>query len=287
MRRFGFRGTMRAWRLSWIILLVLLSGKACAQQVKADVVLHIDMLPEDEKAYLTKLDDQLKAALNSFAWTDGKYQYDLPVRVDLFFDKYSRDGIYHRYTAGVLVGLKTGIQMRDRRWDFRYIDSPAPHIGDPYDTMTGLIEFYTWICLGFEGDRIAPQGGDPFYQRAQIVSQNARGEAQYYLGWDKRRELINAFVDTTYDAIRNAAYWSEAGNYFVSNGDTAQARQCLETTANIVLNLSPSLLELRRDDHIIRFVDRTSFAANLKNLEMDDLLKRMARWDSEHADLYK
>jgi len=272
---------------------VLLAGfnqPTLAQRIKGEVVFHVERLPLEEQQYLEGLDSELTRLMDDYPWTGGahSYEYELPVQVELFFDKYSRSASYHRYTAKVLVELRSGIQLRDTRWEFRIHRDDRLYLGEPYNTFTGLIEFYTWICLGFEADSMAPLGGQPYYEKARLISEQARFETRYYTGWDYRRELARDLTqDTTYRNIRTAAYHAAVGIYYVEQGELESGRSHLTRAAELAMTGSCELLELHRNDHIIRFIEIGRFAAALEQVGEQKLLDRMARWDPENADIYR
>lgn len=260
---------------------------ALGQRVQATVTFHVDKLPQEEKEYLAGLDKALSQVVEQFQWNDGRRRWPLPVQYELFFVKAARSGIYHRFVAGVLVGLKSGLQLKDKRCEFRYLQEDRVHLGDPYDPLSGVIEFYTWICIGFEADRLSPLGGAPYYERAKAVGEAARSEAQLSLGWDDRRAFASDLTDSTYAHIRRARFHTEAGAYYRAAGNGTAAESNLAQAVNLLLKCPVSLAELRRDDHIIRFVDLDRLAAALKAAEMEKELEKLARWDSDRADRYR
>lgn len=177
--------------------------------------------------------------------------------------------------------------MRDRKWDFRYSRDDVLHLGEPYDTFTGLIQFYVWICLGFEADRYSLLGGQPFFDKARIIGENARFEIEYATGWDQRREFIRSLNNDTYQSIRNASYHCEAGLYYLDKGDIETARSHLIRVSELLLSGPPDLIELRRDDHIIRFIDINSYTNALREINENKLLQKLARWDYNHKERYE
>jgi len=258
-----------------------------AQIVGAEVKFHTDRIPDTEKQYLEGLDRKLETLIDDYQWTDEKYRYELPLRIDLYFNNWSWSAAYHRYNAGVLVALRSGIQLRDKRWDFRYARDEALHFGEPYDPLTGLIEFYIWICLGFEADRYSLLGGQPFYEKARFIAQNARFEMEYYQGWDQRLDFIHDLAGDTYRDLRTAAFHVEAGLYYLKNDKIESARSHLVRAVELVTSGPMERLELHRDDHIIRFVDLDRLVDGLLGIEAQDQTEKLARWDPDHKERYK
>jgi len=265
----------------------LISSPLFAQKVQPTVATHTDRLSQEERDYVVNLGDELTSLMSAYQWTTGKYRYPLPIQVDIYFDKYVRVGSVHRYTAGILVALKNGIQIRDKRWDFQYSQDYRLHFGEPYDTFTGMIEFCTNLCLGFEADRMAPLGGDGYYRKAQQIGELARSEALFASGWDDRREFAFSLTDTTYANIRLARFHAEAGAFFANKDNWEQATAHLAKTVELLIKCPASQAEFRRGDYILRFVDLDALVQTLNKAKMRPELQTLADWDSENPDRYR
>ncbi len=274
-----------------VLTLILLLCMTCllhAQKIKCEVIIHTDHLPLEEQTYLQGLDLELRQILNEYHWTDGSYSYELPIRVEIFFEKYSLLGAWRKYEAGMMVAMKQGMQLRDKRWEFKINRDIRMHIGEPYDTFTGLIEFYVMMCLGYEVDRFGPLNGQPFFERAREIAEKSRFENKYYKGWDQRRELVDDFTQKdSYKNFRAAAFYVNAGLYYFDKGDLEAARGYLKRGAENAMKGKPGMLELHRDGHIIRFIDISRLVATLKELEEFNTLDEFAEWDSENSEIYR
>jgi len=257
-----------------------------AQQIKADVVFHTVQLPLEEKEYIEGLDRKLADVINAYPWVERGYQYELPLRVELFFEKGTRSVIYHRYSAGVMIATRSGVQLRDSRWDFRYSRDFNLRIGDKDDPFVSLIEFYAWICLGFELDRFSPLGGQPYYEKARLIAENARFEIDFYNGWDYRRDFIRDLTHDKYREIRTAAFHATAGIFYTEKGKSETARSHLSRAAELLMSGLPQQMELLRDDNIIRFINVREFIDALAKVEAFMLIERLAKWDPEHPERY-
>jgi len=270
------------------ILLYCSAGKVHAQSVRSEVVIHTDHLPLDEQKYLAGLDRELQQTLDAYKWTDGSYRYELPIHVEIFFEKYSLLGAWHKYEAGIMVAMKKGIQLRDKRWQFKINRNIPLHIGEPYDTFTGLIEYYIVMCLGYEVDLFGPLHGQEFYDRARKIAEKTRFENQFYDGWDQRRELADDFTrKDSYRNLRTAAFYVNAGLYYHGKGNSETAGEYLKRGAETAMKERSGMMELHRDGHIIRFVDLEKLAAALVQLEEFDTLDKLADWDKENSEIYR
>lgn len=272
-----------------VLITTLLSGIFSwvdAQLIKAEVVLHTERLPIEEREYLEMLNQELITVINSSTWIERGLPYTLPIRIEIFFEKHGRSATYHTYTAGVMVATQSGVQLRDNRWDFRYSRDFRLHIGDPYDPLTGLLECFISLCIGFELDKLSPLGGQAYYDKAKLIAEKARFEIDYYRGWDDRRKFITDLTLDEYREIRTASFHAAAGIFYANKGKLESARSHLTRTATILLKIKPKLMNLKRDGNLIRFINVQEFSSALKKVEAFDALKNLAQWDPDNAEIY-
>ncbi len=252
------------------LLILILNSSVSAQQIDAKINFHLDKLSLEEKDFLADLDAKLERATESYHWEGAKRSYLLPINYDLFWDKSSRSGSVHNYSAGLLVSLESGIALRDKRTEFRYSSDDWIHFGEPYEPLSGILEFYTWICLGFDADRNSPLGGNPFYQQARMVGERARSEAQFSLGWDDRRRVVLELTDSLYVPVRRARFHTAAGFYYVKAGNELQAKNNLNKAVKLLTESKWKHSALKIEDHVLKFVDTDLLMKSLKDMGMDD-----------------
>jgi len=278
--------------LPWAVLLILLqfypSSILLAQRIKSEVILHTKALPLNEQNYLEGLAMDLTRAIDEFKWTDSKYNYELPIHIEIFFESYSLYGTYHKYKAGIMVAMRNGIQMRDSRWDFRLDRNVRFYISDTYDTFMSMLEYQIWLCLGFETDRLKLLGGSPYFEKAHLIAEKARFESQYYNGWDLRRELVeDLVVKKSYKNIRSASFYVNAGFYYFEKEEVEKAHDYFEKGIELAVRGNPKMLVLHRDDSIFRFIDVERLAPALHEIEAFKLLNTLMEWDPNRIEIYE
>lgn len=262
----GRRGTMVA-----LLLLMALADQLPSQNLVPRVILHTDRLPLEEREFITGLDCTLVKLIREWDAAGGEKDLIVPVQIEVFFDKWGREGIYHRYNAGILVGFPGGAQFRDRRWEFYYDPYQRLSWGEQYHPLTGLLEFYLRLGIGVIMDKRAPLGGDPYYLQAQMISQNARFEALYSLGWSERRELVSQLSDTTIIGVRQAAYYEERGWQALRQKKEEEATNDLTRAAELILTSSSPSLTFQVGDHTIRWIDLSRLLEGLDKLGLTRL----------------
>ncbi len=280
------RYSFKIWLFIVVSLIFVSVSKSLAQRIKPTITFHTERLPEEEKQYLAGLDTKLEQLIIDNSWGDKIHNYTFPLKIDIFFEKYIRSPLQRRYTAGILMTVREGIQFKDRRWEFPYSQDEQLHFGDPYHPLTGLIEFYIYLALARESDLYTPLGGEDYGQKAYMVAQSSRSEALYPLGWDARRELADFFNnDTTITNLRQAAFFARAGAMYLTKNNPSVAENALRYAVELLLKVPPQMVELRRDDHIIRFVDLNRLIEALNEAKLDDLAEQLEKWYNENNEI--
>jgi len=217
--------------------------------------------------------------INSYNWVEARSQRKIPIQIDIFPGSRLDQGTYKKYDAKVAIALPSGIQLRDSRWEYKYTRDEKPHLGDPYDTFTSLIEYYIWIALGYEMDKLGVNGGSPFYEKARAIAERSPFEQRYYKGWDNRRALVKDIVqDSTFVKMRRAGFYATVGIYYADNAQVDKAVPYLSGAADIFLQVPPDKVEMKRDDHIIRWVNIDTFKDALRKTDQEELLYRVEGW---------
>jgi len=264
-----------------IISLLSVEKPVYAQKMNAELLVHLEQLPLEEQTYLKDLRQSLLTLINNYPWIGGQSNRDFPLRIDLFLTSETDANTVKKYTAGMMMALPTGIQLRDPKWEFRYTRDDKPHFGNPYDTFTSLIEFYIWICLGYEVDKMAPTAGTPFYEKARLIAENSPFESRYYTGWENRRSFIKDLMqDSTYINLRLASFYVNGGLFYAGQGAMDQAAQYFDTADDYILNCKPDQMELKRDDHVIRWVKIDDYIAAMKQTGQQEVIDRIQLWNA-------
>lgn len=261
-----------------IIIAAFFPRTLIAQRIDATVTFHTDQLSQEEKDFIAGLDEKLERAIEENHWEGARRNYVLNIKYDIFWDKATRVGAVHNYSAGLLISLESGLALRDKRAEFRYSPADLIRLGEPYEPLTGLIEFYTWICLAFDVDRVALLGGNPFYLQANATGERARAEAQFSLGWDDRRALANELTDSLYFPMRRARFHAEAANFYIRNANEAQTKSNLDRAVNLLTKSKAAHAIIKKDDHVFRFVDIDLLMKSVRDMKMDEQEYRLEQW---------
>jgi hypothetical protein len=211
------------------IISVLLAVKVPAQELQAKVSVIANQISTqvDKKVFLT-LQTALSNFMNSRKWTKDSYQPQEKIKCNflLNIDEYLGNNVF-KATLTVQAArpvYNTGyespiINFQDPDIEFRYVEYQPIEFNENRiqgsdaltANITAVLAFYANLILGMDYDSFAPRGGDPYFQKAQYIVNNAP-EAREINGWKafdglrNRFKLIEGLVDSRYNLMHDAIY---------------------------------------------------------------------------------
>lgn len=271
-----------------------------AQEINATVTLNYDALSGTSRENVSSLGSAIQDYINSYQWTGQNFNGPkIPVTLNIYLLSAS-GGVY---SAQAFVGsqrpvyksskMSPMLRVMDNSWQFTYTQGqPLLHDQFHFNSLTGFIDYYMYIVLGFDYDSYDPMGGTKYFQDASnIVAQGQNGN--YPQGWGptssgtySRYSLVNEVLSGKYEIFRKSFYQYEYNgiDLLSTEPDTAQANiaKALTNIANIVLQSgSPSTL-------IRVFFDAKyqEIANALRGYPDKGILQKLAIVDQAHQSTY-
>ncbi len=249
--------------MKWLILLMTFAWVtvAAAQEINATVTLNYETLSGTDRENVSGLGPAIQNYINSYQWTGQNFSGPkIPVTLNIYLLSAS-GGVY---SAQAFIGsqrpvykssnMSPMLRVMDNSWQFTYTQGqPLLHDQFHFNSLTGFIDYYMYVVLGFDYDSYDPLGGTKYFQdAANIVAQGQNGN--YPQGWGpsssgtySRYSLVNEVLSAKYEIFRKSFYEYEYNgiDLMSTERDTAQANiaKALTNIANIVLQSgSPSTL---------------------------------------------
>jgi tetratricopeptide (TPR) repeat protein len=221
-------GSMKNSNLfGWIILVLLCNTLAFGQRIQAKVEVDLQKLPMDNQQKLANLDNELDQYLNQYQWTPDDYNYAVPATINVYFEEAKAVSREDRYSARLIVSNESDVQYSDYRWDFVLDAQPHLQHSMTYDSFTGIIDFYVYLILGFEFDRIEKLGGRDYFQKAQNVVEQAKFNSRFIRGWDRRESILQDILSDSNQTTREMRFYYYTGIYYFNNGAMDDAQKYL------------------------------------------------------------
>jgi len=188
----------------------------------------------DKKIFQT-LQIAVSNFLNNRKWTNDNYQPQEKIKCSFLFtiDEYAGNNIF-KGTLTVQAArpiYNTSyespiINIQDPSVQFRYVEFQSLDFNenriqgsDPMaSNLTAIFAYYVNIILGMDYDSFSPRGGDPYFQKALYVVNNAP-EGGDIVGWKtfeglrNRHKLIQGFTDSRFNLVHDAIYAYYRGGF--------------------------------------------------------------------------
>lgn len=273
--------------VGFIFLLIILftAQPVSAQRVVASVKVSLEKLPQQNQNKLQGLDRIIEAYINQNQWAPNDYEYEVPFDIEIFFEEAMPVEFEDRYKAQVVVSNRSNMQYSDKRWQFPLEPGVQLLYDEQFDPFRSFIDYYLYMLLGYEFDKVKKFGGTSYFETARRIVQQARFSSRYFLGWDRREEWVEDQLDEENDVIRYVNYLYYTGEWlYYDQRDREAARQYL-------LYCAKQLPKIEQEDKLKRFFDLNyyNFGNALAHYEEFTALSNLAAIDpnESHADFFE
>jgi len=212
-----------------LLLLVPLVKQAAAQELLAKLSVATNRVSTQEaKKKFQTLQGTLTDFLNNRKWSNDTYLPQEKIKCN-FLLSIDQDMGNNVYKASLTVQAARPvyntayespiINFQDNDISFRYVEFQPIEFNenriqgtDPLAAnLTAILAYYANVILGMDYDSFAPRGGDPFFQKAQNIVNNAP-ESGDITGWKtfdglrNRYKLIENLTDNRFTLMHDAIY---------------------------------------------------------------------------------
>jgi hypothetical protein len=212
-----------------ILLLAGLLGRLRAQDMNANVTVIASRVPStvDHKVFTT-LQNALHDFINGRNWSNESFQSNEKIRCN-FLINISSAGDNNSYAATLTVQagrpiFNSGytsplINFQDESFAFRYVEFQPLDFSDNRvqgteplaANLTAEVAYYIYMTLGLTFDSYSLRGGDPYFQKALNIVNNAP-DSREITGWKpfdgvrNRYWLVENLTNSKYTLVHDAYY---------------------------------------------------------------------------------
>lgn len=198
---------------------LIVSGMA--QELRCNVTVSARGIQGANQNLFRTMQSDLYEFMNNRKWTDNVFDYDEKIRCNIMIkldEQISADEfkgsiqvqltrpVYNSsYTATVL-----NIKDNDFHCQYREFQPLEFNETSNRDNLTNIMAFYAYVILGFDYDTFSPEGGTPYFEKAQAIvnnSQNAREKGWKAFESERNRYwLVENVMNKSYSSFRSAMY---------------------------------------------------------------------------------
>ncbi len=299
-------------KIIFLLLFSTIISNGFAQELQARLTILSNKVGTqvDKKVFQT-LQSSLSNFLNNRKWTSDTYtpqekiQCNFMISIDQVLSE-------HVYKASLTIQAARPvyntdyqsplINFQDNDLVFRYVEFQPVEFNenriqgaDPMvANLTAVLAYYVNIILGLDYDSFSPRGGEPYFQKAFNIVNNAP-EGRDISGWKtfdgirNRFRLVENFTDNRFNLIHEAiySYYRQGLDQFYEKEDSARVGvlNALKTL-NILNKENPNLMAVQlffqgKSTELVKIFSKGD--ANTKG-QARDLLSRL---DITNAAAYK
>ncbi|MBA4299048.1 protein of unknown function [Algoriphagus alkaliphilus] len=206
-----------------LILLYFFAQALQAQELNFTVIINSDRSRIQNTDIFNQMKSSFEQFLNGRSWSNDEYRPEERIKGNLLItiNDVPQIGFYSATVQVQVVRPVYGTNYEslifnyaDRNWNFEYLESQPLEFNrfTFLNSISSLLAFYAHIALGIDSDTFASRGGNPYFEVANDIVNNAQQSGRP--GWvqtqgDRRSRywLINdIYVSTIYGSIREAYY---------------------------------------------------------------------------------
>lgn len=209
------------YSLFCLVIFVTLPIHSNAQEFDCTVEVNIDQLEGSSFNYLTNLKEVLENYINEYKWTEEDFEEEerIACHIQIAVTSGNSDQVFGAEVVFQLqrpiyatTAKTTTVLLSDQAWQFSYPEGKALiHDDLQFEELTGFIDFFCYVMLGYDFDTFADLGGETYLKKAQDILNRAQTTSA--IGWSRnanngrnRNTLVNDLLSNNYKPLRSAYY---------------------------------------------------------------------------------
>lgn len=220
------------------LLLSLIQFSALAQELRCNVQILSSQIQGTNKQVFETLQEDVYEFMNNRIWTEDDFANQERIECKILINLQSHSG--DQFSGSMTISSRRPIynssytttlfSYKDNSIQFRYLENEPLEfdINDFKSNLTSILAYYAYIIIGLDYDSFEPEGGTPYFQRAQqIVSnaQNAKGSG--WKAYESRRNrywLVENILNNEYEKVRQFIYQYHRQGLDKMHDNVSQAR---------------------------------------------------------------
>lgn len=286
MKFFSFISDVKKWMTFLTLLGVFgggLVGTVSAQKIRSQVRLMLERLPLEKQQRLKDFAEDIETYINDSDWTGEHSDEEIPVTIQIFLMDKSVS-YEDRYSGTFVITNNMDLQYYDKYWVFPYQPGDQLfHSENEFHPFTGCLDFYICLIIGGEYDKYGRFMGTPYFEKAKNISNQAKFNSLYILGWQERSILIDKILSEEYKTFRTMKDLFFLGLSYVGEEDTTAQKYCGQALSL----LDKIITEDPEDEEALHFLQ----AHHMEYIDIfkdkKEVLETLLRLDPENADTYR
>ncbi|MCB9185656.1 MAG: DUF4835 family protein [Flavobacteriales bacterium] len=242
-------------RIFSALLFVFGVGSIQAQELNCTVNVISPQVQNTEKRIFETLQNDIREFMSSRQWTSDIFKLEERIDCSILITVTERISS-NRFKATMQVQSSrpaymtsynsTLLNVNDQDFVFEYTENQPIQFQNNQHTsnLSSVLAFYAYMIIGLDYDSFSPQGGEPYFQLAQQIVNNAQNEPEK--GWKafensrNRYWLAENMLNPRFEELRNVVYSYHREGLDVMQSDIQTGRKAIQDCV-------PKLKKLRKD----------------------------------------
>lgn len=199
--------------------MVMLS--AWAQEMNCQVQVVTNQIQTSDRKIFETLQQSLNEFINNRRWTSDQFMQHERLECSMLINITERVST-DEFKATIQIQSRRPVfstsynspllNYIDKDFSFRYVEfQPLDFNESQFGVnLTAVVAYYTYILLGFDYDSFSPQGGTPYFQKAQNIVNLAQNAVETgwkaFEGTQNRYWLTEEILNTQFQPFRDCMY---------------------------------------------------------------------------------
>lgn len=279
------------------LIIMLFTSISIAQELNCNVIVNYESLPVNNRELLAGFANAVEAYVNGTQFTGSAWGQKIDCTMNIFFTSAAGDVDYSAQvvivsTRPVLNSERQSpvLTINDPTWSFRYEKNQALYSQASFDPLTGFLDFYANLIIGFDMETFEQLGGNPYFRKAFDIV-NLGNSSAFSRGWEKssasysRWGICEDLLSDRFRPFRDAFFVYHYGiDEMQINREAAQLK---------IVELINTLDDMRRRMDINSVLTRTFFDAKygeimdiIKSNPDPEIIAKLKRIDPAHSARY-
>ncbi len=192
-----------------------------AQELRCNVTVNHQSIQGANRQLFRTMQSDIYEFMNNRKWTEHAYTYDEKIKCNILI-KLDEQISTDEFRGSIQVQLTrpvfgssyetTVLNIKDNDFRCKYVEFQPLEFNETSnrDNLTNILAYYAYVILGFDYDTFSPQGGTPFFEKAQSIVNNSQNAPEK--GWKafeserNRYWLIENVLNNSYSSFRDVMY---------------------------------------------------------------------------------
>jgi len=204
-----------------LVLIVSLAFTTLAQELRCNVTVSARSIQGANQNLFRTMQSDIYEFMNNRKWTDNVFDYDEKIKCNILI-KLDEQVSADEFKGSIQVQLtrpvynssytSTVLNIKDSDFHCKYVEFQPLEFNETSnkDNLTNILAFYAYVILGFDYDTFSPEGGTPYFEKAQAIVNNSQNSVMK--GWKafeserNRYWLVENVLNKSYSSFRSAMY---------------------------------------------------------------------------------